>query len=50
MEKTDFSQAILTGAHVEGADLRGTVGLETADLRGIVSDAATQWPAGVTHP
>jgi uncharacterized protein YjbI with pentapeptide repeats len=50
MEKTDFSHAILIDAHVEGADLRRTVGLATADLTGIVADAATQWPAGGIHP
>jgi uncharacterized protein YjbI with pentapeptide repeats len=50
MDKTDFSNANLAGAHVEGADLRRTVGLATADLTGIVHDEATKWPPGVFPP
>ena len=40
----NLSQARLPGADLREADLRGTRGLETANLDGAVADATTRWP------
>ena len=46
IDKTDFSHADPVGAHLEGADLRGSFGLGSADLRDVTHDGTTQWPGG----
>jgi uncharacterized protein YjbI with pentapeptide repeats len=50
IKKTNFTHAILTGTNLKGVDLRDSIGLELADLRGVISDSTTQWPAGVSVP
>lgn len=44
LKGTNLRGAILVGADLRGADLSTTTGLEQADLQGIISDAATNWP------
>jgi uncharacterized protein YjbI with pentapeptide repeats len=48
--RTDFTKAVLTGADLKGVDLSNSVGLETADLSGILQDGMTRLPAGVSAP
>jgi uncharacterized protein YjbI with pentapeptide repeats len=48
--KTDFTKAVLAGADLRGADLSDSVGLETADLGGVLQDGMTRLPPGVSAP